>query len=67
MSSAKGFHEGKMALGSAGGQRDGLGELGKGKPRQSGMMQERLIKKSVSNGRGRDLRALSKAICVCVE
>lgn len=34
MSSAKRIHnEEKMALGSAGGQREGLGELGKGKPR----------------------------------
>lgn len=38
MSSAKRIHEEKMALGLAGRQREGLGELGKGKPQQFGMM-----------------------------
>lgn len=38
MSSAKRIHEEKMALSSAGRQREGLGELGKGKSRQFGMM-----------------------------
>lgn len=69
VSSAKRIHnEEKTALGSAGGQREGLGELGKGKPVwDGGMMQKRLVKNSVSNGCRRELGGLSKPNFVCVE